>query len=69
MKNRIDEDDFIQAREDLKALYDPSSLCYGDGYYIRMLETKYRMSVSEMKKELGTPKMKVIWEWHYELGQ
>ena len=39
-----------QARNDLRALYDPASMCYSDGYYLKSLEMRYGMSISELEK-------------------
>lgn len=40
-----------QLKEDVKKLYTPNNMCYGDGYYLQSLYSKYgKDDVEEMCK-------------------
>lgn len=52
-----------QARKDLEALYNSHSLCYNDQYYVNSLILKYGMSLTELEKIVGRPRIVSKWEW------
>lgn len=51
-----------EARKDLLALKNPSSLCYNDGYYANSLVAKYGMPISDLEKLIGTPRVSITWD-------
>lgn len=53
-----------EVKNDLILLYDPRSMCYGDGYYANSLVRKYGMSIAELESIVGKPKLIITWEWN-----
>lgn len=60
-KVSIPESRLEEAKSDLRLLFDPQSLCSGDGYYARSLKEKWGMDVSDLVAIVGRPIYTETW--------
>lgn len=51
-----------EAKNDLRLLYDPRSICHADGRYEQSLARKWGLSVAELEARVGRPKYIEVWE-------